>query len=63
MARRLDRRDRRALDGATVVRALARARGELRPDGDGDLAEAIMTTDAFDKRGALDVELPAGPCA
>ena len=48
------------LDGAAVVRALARAAGELRPDGDGDLAASIMTTDAFAKRAVLDVELSGG---
>jgi glutamate N-acetyltransferase / amino-acid N-acetyltransferase len=48
------------LDGSAVVRALARAAGELRPDGDGDLAASIMTTDAFAKRAVLDVELTGG---
>jgi glutamate N-acetyltransferase / amino-acid N-acetyltransferase len=33
---------------------------ELRPDGDGDFAEAIRTTDAFAKRAALRVRLPSG---
>ena len=42
------------------MRALARAAGELRPDGDGDLAASIMTTDAFAKRAVLDVELAGG---
>ncbi|MCW3050804.1 MAG: argJ, partial [Solirubrobacterales bacterium] len=48
------------LDDRAVVSGLARARGELRPDGDGDLAAAIMTTDACEKRANLDVELPGG---
>jgi len=48
------------LDARAVVSALARAAGELRPDGDGDFAAAIMTTDLFEKRATLDVELPGG---
>lgn len=48
------------LDGGAVVRALSRAAAELRPDGDADLAAAIMTTDAFEKRAVLDVELSGG---
>ena len=32
----------------------------LRPDGDADFAAAIQTTDAFEKRAALSVELPGG---
>jgi glutamate N-acetyltransferase/amino-acid N-acetyltransferase len=48
------------LDGGAVVRALSRAASELRPDGDADFAAAIMTTDAFEKRAELDVELSGG---
>jgi glutamate N-acetyltransferase/amino-acid N-acetyltransferase len=48
------------LDGSLLVRGLARAARELREDGDGDLAAAIMTTDAFEKRAVLDVELSGG---
>jgi glutamate N-acetyltransferase/amino-acid N-acetyltransferase len=48
------------LDGGAVVRALSRAAAELRPDGDADLAAAIMTTDAFEKRAVVDVALSAG---
>jgi glutamate N-acetyltransferase/amino-acid N-acetyltransferase len=48
------------LDDRAVVSGLARARGELRPGGDADLAAAIMTTDAFEKRANLEVELPGG---
>ena len=48
------------LDSRAVVSGLARARGELRPDGDGDFSAAIMTTDAFEKRAALTVELSGG---
>jgi glutamate N-acetyltransferase/amino-acid N-acetyltransferase len=43
-----------------IVKGLARARGELREDGDADFAEAIRTTDAFPKQATLDVELEAG---
>ena len=46
--------------GEVVARARPRARGELRPDGDGDFSAAIMTTDAFEKRAALEVELSGG---
>jgi glutamate N-acetyltransferase / amino-acid N-acetyltransferase len=48
------------LDSRAVVSGLARARAELRPDGDADFTAAIMTTDAFEKRAALDVELSGG---
>jgi glutamate N-acetyltransferase / amino-acid N-acetyltransferase len=48
------------LDTQAIVSGLARAAGRLRPDGDADFAAAIMTTDAFEKRATLDVELPSG---
>jgi glutamate N-acetyltransferase/amino-acid N-acetyltransferase len=48
------------LDSRAVVSGLARARAELRPDGDADFSAAIMTTDAFEKRAALEVELSGG---
>jgi len=48
------------LDSQAVVGGLARARGELRPDGDADFTAAIMTTDAFEKRATLSVDLPGG---
>ncbi len=48
------------LDGRAIVSALARVRGELHPAGDAELATAIMTTDAFEKRAALTVALPSG---
>jgi glutamate N-acetyltransferase/amino-acid N-acetyltransferase len=48
------------LDSRAVVGGLARARGELRSDGDADFAAAIMTTDAFEKRATLAVELSGG---
>jgi glutamate N-acetyltransferase/amino-acid N-acetyltransferase len=48
------------LDAGAVADGLARAASELRPDGEADFTAAIMTTDAFEKRAALDVELPGG---
>jgi glutamate N-acetyltransferase/amino-acid N-acetyltransferase len=48
------------LDMQAIVSGLARAAGRLRPDGDADFTAAIMTTDAFEKRATLDVELPSG---
>jgi glutamate N-acetyltransferase / amino-acid N-acetyltransferase len=48
------------LDSQAVVSGLARARGELRADGDADFCAAIMTTDAFEKRATLEVDLPDG---
>ena len=48
------------LDDRAVVSGLARARAELRPEGDADFAAAIMTTDAFQKRATLDVDLSGG---
>ena len=36
------------------------AAAELRPDGEADFAEAIMTTDAFPKQVGIDVELAGG---
>ena len=46
------------LDGRKVVSGLHAASSRLRPDGDADLAAAIMTTDAFEKRASLELELP-----
>jgi glutamate N-acetyltransferase/amino-acid N-acetyltransferase len=48
------------LDAGAVVSGLARARAELRQDGDADFAAAIMTTDAFEKRVTVEVDLPGG---
>ena len=48
------------LDTQAIVSGLARAAGQLRADGDADFTAAIMTTDAFEKRATLDVELPSG---
>jgi glutamate N-acetyltransferase / amino-acid N-acetyltransferase len=44
----------RVLDGMTA------ASEQLRPGGDEDFAAAIRTTDAFEKRASLHVELPSG---
>jgi glutamate N-acetyltransferase/amino-acid N-acetyltransferase len=43
-----------------VLSGLEAAREQLRPDGDEDFAAAIQTTDAFEKRAALRVQLPSG---
>jgi glutamate N-acetyltransferase / amino-acid N-acetyltransferase len=47
------------LDTHAIVSGLARAAGRLRQEGDADFAAAIMTTDAFDKRATLDIEMPS----
>jgi glutamate N-acetyltransferase / amino-acid N-acetyltransferase len=43
-----------------VVRGIACAARELSSDGDAAFAEAIRTTDAFEKRARLEVRLPSG---
>jgi len=48
------------LDVDPITRGLLTAREELRADGDEDFAAAIQTTDAFEKRGAIEVELSGG---
>jgi glutamate N-acetyltransferase/amino-acid N-acetyltransferase len=48
------------LDGNAVGKGLLAARGSLRPDGDADATAAIMTTDAFEKRVTLEVDLSGG---
>jgi glutamate N-acetyltransferase / amino-acid N-acetyltransferase len=48
------------LDGRAMTKGILAASGALRPGGDGDLAAAIMTTDAFEKRATLEVDLPGG---
>ena len=48
------------LDGQKIIRGLPRANDELRRDGAGDFARAIMTTDAFEKTACVDVALPSG---
>jgi glutamate N-acetyltransferase/amino-acid N-acetyltransferase len=50
-----------ALDGRAIVTALARLSTELHSHGDEDFWRAIATTDAFEKRASLTVELPSGP--
>jgi glutamate N-acetyltransferase / amino-acid N-acetyltransferase len=46
------------MDG--VPRGILAARGDLGPRGDGAFWRAIATTDAFEKRMSLDVQLPSG---
>ena len=48
------------LPGEKVLRGLLACSRELRADGDAAFAEAIMTTDAFEKRCSLEVALPSG---
>jgi glutamate N-acetyltransferase/amino-acid N-acetyltransferase len=48
------------LDTDKLMRGIADARRELSPDGDVAFTEAISTTDRFEKRAALQVELPSG---
>jgi glutamate N-acetyltransferase/amino-acid N-acetyltransferase len=48
------------LDADAIVRALPHVRAELSDAGDAALSEAIQTTDAFEKRAALEVELAGG---
>jgi len=44
----------------SVMRGIASAARELAADGDAAFAEAIRTTDAFEKRARLEVKLPSG---
>ncbi len=44
-----------------MLKGILAAHGELRRDGDGDFQQAIQTTDAFEKRACLEVELSGGP--
>jgi glutamate N-acetyltransferase/amino-acid N-acetyltransferase len=48
------------LPGDKVLRGLLACSRDLRPDGDAAFSEAIMTTDAFEKRCSLEVTLPSG---
>jgi glutamate N-acetyltransferase/amino-acid N-acetyltransferase len=48
------------LDVEKVLKGILAARGRLAADGDGDFQQAIQTTDAFEKRANLEVELPSG---
>jgi glutamate N-acetyltransferase / amino-acid N-acetyltransferase len=43
-----------------VLKGILEAQGRLRRDGDADFQQAIQTTDAFEKRANLEVELPSG---
>jgi glutamate N-acetyltransferase/amino-acid N-acetyltransferase len=43
-----------------VIKGILVAHRELRREGDADLQRAIQTTDAFEKRASLEVELPSG---
>jgi glutamate N-acetyltransferase/amino-acid N-acetyltransferase len=44
-----------------VLKGVLAAHSELRREGDTDFQQAIQTTDAFEKRACLEVELPSGP--
>jgi len=48
------------LDGAKVVRGLLAAGKALSAEGIGDFQQSIMTTDLFEKRGTIEVDLPGG---
>jgi len=43
-----------------VLKGLLQARAELSPGGDAAFQQAIQTTDAFEKRANLEVQLPSG---
>ncbi|HEY2536904.1 MAG TPA: bifunctional glutamate N-acetyltransferase/amino-acid acetyltransferase ArgJ [Solirubrobacteraceae bacterium] len=43
-----------------VLKGILEASANLRREGDGDFQQAIQTTDAFEKRASLEVELPSG---
>jgi glutamate N-acetyltransferase/amino-acid N-acetyltransferase len=43
-----------------LLKGILAAGEQLRRDGDGDLQQAIQTTDAFEKRANLALELPSG---
>jgi glutamate N-acetyltransferase/amino-acid N-acetyltransferase len=43
-----------------MLKGILRAREQLRRDGDSDFQQAIQTTDAFEKRANLELELPSG---
>jgi glutamate N-acetyltransferase/amino-acid N-acetyltransferase len=45
---------------AGLEKGIVAAAGVLRPSGDQAFSAAIMTTDAFEKRASLQVELPSG---
>jgi glutamate N-acetyltransferase/amino-acid N-acetyltransferase len=43
-----------------VLKGILQAREQLRRDGDTDFQQAIQTTDAFEKRANLELQLPSG---
>jgi glutamate N-acetyltransferase / amino-acid N-acetyltransferase len=43
-----------------IIKGILAAHKQLRRAGDADLQKAIQTTDAFEKRACLEVELPSG---
>jgi len=43
-----------------IIKGILAAHKQLRREGDTDLQKAIQTTDAFEKRACLEVELPSG---
>lgn len=45
----------------SVLKGILALQPDLRRDGDGDFQQAIQTTDAFEKRACLQVELAGGP--
>jgi glutamate N-acetyltransferase/amino-acid N-acetyltransferase len=45
----------------SMLKGILAAHSELRREGDAELQQAIQTTDAFEKRACLEVELPSGP--
>lgn len=49
------------LDGRKVTRGILDASKQLTAEGEESFARAIMTTDAFDKRASLVVQLAGGP--
>jgi glutamate N-acetyltransferase/amino-acid N-acetyltransferase len=44
-----------------VLKGILAVQGELHREGDADFQQAIQTTDAFEKRACLEVELSGGP--
>ncbi len=45
----------------SVLKGILAVQGQLRREGDADFQQAIQTTDAFEKRACLEVELSGGP--
>jgi glutamate N-acetyltransferase/amino-acid N-acetyltransferase len=48
------------LDGHKVVRGLLEAGKALAPEGIDEFQQSIMTTDLFEKRGTIEIDLPGG---